>query len=143
MNRYLLDTNIISNPIKPRPSDSLIAWLEDQVDVSLFTCTLNLAEIWSGVLELPVGKKRREMETWFTGPRGPQAFFRGRLLAFDESAALVWGRLMSEGVKAGRPRSPVDMIVAAIAESNDCTLVTDNEKHFAGLKFINPMSPAR
>jgi predicted nucleic acid-binding protein len=138
----LLDTNIISNPLKPRPSASLIAWLEEQADEDLFTCSLNLAEIWSGVLELPVGKKRREMEIWFTGPHGPQAFFRGRMLAFDKSAALVWGRLMSEGVKAGRPRSPVDMIVAAVAEANDCTLVTDNEKHFAGLKFINPLRPA-
>ena len=139
MSRYLLDTNIISNPLKPRPSSSLIAWLGDQANEDLFTCSLNLAEIWAGVLEFPVSKKRREMETWFAGPRGPQAFFRGRLLAFDESAALVWGRLMSEGVKAGRPRSPVDMIVAAVAEANGCVLVTDNEKHFAGLKFINPM----
>jgi predicted nucleic acid-binding protein len=139
----LLDTNIISNPLKPRPSDSLIAWLDDQADEDLFTCSLNLAEIWSGVLELPAGKRRREMEMWFTGPRGPQAFFQGRLLAFDESAALVWGRLMSDDVKAGRPRSPVDMIVAAVAEANGCTLVTDNEKHFAGLKFINPMRSAK
>ena len=139
MSRYLLDTNIISNPLKPRPSNSLIAWLYDQADEDLFTCSLNLAEIWSGVLELPASKKRREMETWFAGLHGPQAFFRGRLLAFDERAALVWGRLMSEGVKAGRPRSPIDMIVAAVAQANDCILVTDNEKHFAGLRFINPM----
>lgn len=142
MSRYLLDTNIISNPLKPRPSDSLIAWLDDRADEELFTCSMNLGEIWSGILELPVGKKRREIETWFTGPRGPQAFFRGRMLAFDESAALVWGRLMSDGVQAGRPRSPADMIIAAVAEANDCILVTDNEKHFAGLKFINPMRAA-
>lgn len=143
MSRYLLDTNVISDPLKPRPSDSLLAWLDDQADEDLFTSSLNLAEIWSGVLELPVSRRRREMETWFTGPRGPQAFFRGRLLVFDENAALVWGRLMSDGVKAGRPRSPVDMIVAAVAEANDCILVTDNEKHFAGLKFINPMRAAK
>ena len=143
MSRYLLDTNVISDPLKPRPSDSLLAWLDDQADEDLFTSSLNLAEIWSGVLELPVSRRRREMETWFTGPRGPQAFFRGRLLVFDENAALVWGRHMSDGVKAGRPRSPVDMIVAAVAEANDCILVTDNEKHFAGLKFINPMRAAK
>ena len=139
----MLDTNVISDPLKPRPSDSLLAWLDDQADEDLFTSSLNLAEIWSGVLELPVSRRRREMETWFTGPRGPQAFFRVRLLVFDENAALVWGRLMSDGVKAGRPRSPVDMIVAAVAEANDCILVTDNEKHFAGLKFINPMRAAK
>jgi hypothetical protein len=63
------------------------------------------------------------------------------VLAFDEASALIWGRIMSEGVKAGRPRDPIDMIVAATAEANDCIVVTDNEKHFAGLKFINPMRP--
>ena len=49
---------------------------------------------------------------------------------------------MAEGTNAGRPRSGLDMILAAIAEANDCILVTDNEKHFAGLKFINPMRAA-
>jgi predicted nucleic acid-binding protein len=140
LSRYLLDTNIICNPLNPQPSATLIAWLESQADEDLCTCTLNLAEIWSGILELPEGKRRREMETGFRGPRGPQAFFEDRMLAFDGSAALVWGRLMSEGVKAGRPRSPVAMIVAAVAEANGCILVTDNEKHFAGLRFINPLS---
>jgi toxin FitB len=143
LNRYLLDTNIISNPLKPAPSAPLIAWFEDQADEDLYISALNLAEIWDGILELPSGKKRRELERWFSGPRGPLAFFRGRVLAFDEAAALIWGRIMSEGVKTGRPRDPIDMIVAATAEANDCILVTDNEKHFAGLKFINPMRAPR
>jgi predicted nucleic acid-binding protein len=46
---------------------------------------------------------------------------------------------MAEGTKAGRPRSALDMILAAIAEANNCIVVTDNEKDFKGLKFINPM----
>jgi toxin FitB len=143
VNRYLLDTNILSNATKPRPSASLIAWLEDQPDDALFICSLNLAEIWSGILELPAGKHRRALESWFAGPEGPQALFAGRLLTFDEKAAFAWGRLMAEGEKIGRPRSPIDMILAGIAEANDCIVVTDNEKHFAGLTFINPMRPLR
>lgn len=139
MSRYLLDTNIISNPVKPAPSPSLISWLENQADEDLYTSSLNLAEIWDGILELPTGRKRHELESWFSGHRGPLAFFRGRLLAFDEASALIWGRLMAEGTAAGRPRSAFDMLLAAIAEDNDCILVTGNEKHFAGLKFINPM----
>jgi toxin FitB len=139
LSRYLLDTNIISNPTKPAPSNPLLAWIENQADEDLCTSSLNLAEIWNGILELPGGKKRRELESWFAGPFGPPAFFRGRVLPFDEAAALIWGRIMSQGSRAGQPRDPVDMIVAAVAEANDCILVTDNEKHFAGLKFINPM----
>ena len=141
MSRYLLDTNIISNPTKPLPSQPLLDWLDGQDDDGLFTSTLTLGEIWRGIRQLPVGKRRTEKERWFTGPNGPQSVFAGRILPFDERAGLIWGRLMAEGTVAGRPRSGLDMILAAIAEANDCILVTDNEKHFAGLKFINPMRP--
>ena len=65
--------------------------------------------------------------------------FAGRVLLFDEKAGLIWARLMAEGIKAGRPRSALDMILAAVAEANNCILVTDNEKDFKCLKFINPM----
>lgn len=142
MTRYLLDTNILSKPLKPSPSASLTTWLEEQPDEILFTCSLNLAELWSGILALPAGKRRLALEDWFAGPRGPLVFFRGRILPFDAKAALVWGRIMSDGKRAGKPRSPTDMILAAVAEANGCILVTDNEKHFAGLKFINPMRTA-
>lgn len=139
MSRYLLDTNILSNPTKPAPSELLLRWLGEQHDEDLFVASLTLAEIWRGVEERPAGKKRNDLQRWFAGPSGPQAVFAGRILAFDERAALIWGRLMAEGTRAGRPRSPLDMILAAIAESHSCTLVTYNEKHFAGLPYLNPM----
>ena len=143
MSRYLLDTNIICNVTKPEPSEALVAWMEDQADEDLFIASLTIAEIARGVLEKLSGKKRRELEEWFSGPDGPQALFAGRVLRFDEKSGLVWARLMAEGTAAGRPRSPIDMIVAAVAEANDCIVVTENEKHFAGLKFLNPMRAPR
>lgn len=139
MSRYLLDTNILSNQLKPAPAAPLTAWLEAQPNENLCICSLNLAELWSGILAMPAGKKRHALEDWFAGPQGPMAFFRGRILSFDEKAALLWGRFMADGVKAGRPRSPIDMILAAVADANGCIVVTENEKHFAGLQFINPM----
>jgi hypothetical protein len=113
--------------------------LADQIDTDLFISALSLAEIHRGILEKPAGKKRRELEEWFRGAEGPQQLFRGRILGFEERAALVWGRLMAEGTRAGRPRSALDMQIAAIAQVNDCLLVTDNEKHFAGIKIFNPL----
>lgn len=139
MTRYLLDTNIIGNVTKPQPSKALIAWLGEQVDEDLFISSLTIAEIRRGLLEKPVGKKRAELETWFSGPEGPQALFAGRVLSFDEKAGLVWGQLMAEGTTTGRPRSALDMIIAAVAEANDCIVVTDNEKDFAGIEIVNPM----
>ncbi|HTW79253.1 MAG TPA: type II toxin-antitoxin system VapC family toxin [Terracidiphilus sp.] len=141
MNRYLLDSNIISDATKPFPSRSLIAWLAEQADENLFIASITIAEIWRGILEKPAGRKRRVLELWFRSPQGPQSRFAGRVLSFDDKSALIWGRLMAEGTAAGHPRSAFDMLLAAIAEANDCVVVTDNEKHFTGVKFTNPMRP--
>ena len=138
MTRYLLDTNIISNIVKPQPSDPLLAWMARQQDGDLFVAALTIAEIWRGVLELPRGKRRDALEGWFGGPQGPQALFAGRILPFDDRAGLIWARLMAEGKASGRPRSALDMIVAAVAGAHDCVVVTDNERDFAGLRFLNP-----
>ena len=143
MSRRLLDTNIISNVTKPVPSEALLAWMAEQADEDLFISSLTVAEIRRGILEKPVGKKRRELERWFSGPEGPPALFAGRVLPFDEKAGLVWARLMSDGTAAGRPRSPLDMIIAATAEVNRCTVVTDNEADFHGLEVINPLRNAK
>jgi predicted nucleic acid-binding protein len=139
VSRCLLDTNIISNVTKPVPSARLIAWMAVQVDEDLFISSLTVAEIRRGILEKPAGKKRRDLERWFSGPEGPQALFAGRVLPFDEKASLIWAQLMADGTAKGRPRSPLDMIIAAVAQANDCVVVTENERHFVGLKTINPM----
>jgi predicted nucleic acid-binding protein len=137
--RYLLDTNIISNVVKPAPSGPLLDWMANQADEDLFISSLTIAEVRRGLLEAPEGRKRRELEAWFSGPEGPPALFAGRVLAFDEQAGLIWARLMAEGTAQGRPRSALDMIIAAVAEANDCVVVTDNEKDFAGLGILNPL----
>ncbi len=139
MTRYLLDTNVISNVVKPQPSESLLAWWAEQRDEDLFIASLTVAEIRRGILEKPRGKKRDALDIWFAGPEGPQALFAGRVLSFDDKAGLIWARLMADGKAAGRPRSGLDTIVAAVAGANDCVVVTDNEKDFAGIQFINPL----
>lgn len=137
--RYLLDTNILSNITKPEPSASLMTWMDEQIDDDLFITSLTIAEIHRGILEKPPGKKRAALETWFGGREGPQSLFAGRILPFDEKAALIWGELMAEGRATGRPRSALDTIVAAIAQSNGCVVVSDNERDFKGIEMINPL----
>ncbi len=95
--RYLIDTNIISNVTKATPSERLLAWMSEQKDEDLFIASLTVAEIFRGVLEKPRGKRRDQLEAWFSGPDGPQALFAGRVLPFDEAAGLVWARLMAGG----------------------------------------------
>jgi predicted nucleic acid-binding protein len=134
--RYLLDKNIISNVTKPAPPEALVAWMADQIDQDLYISALTVAEIRRGVLEKPKGKRRNELEAWFAGPEGPQALFAGRVLPFDEKAGLAWAKLMADGKARGRPRSA---LIAAIAEANDCVVVTENEKDFEGVEVINPL----
>lgn len=139
LSRYLLDTHILNNALKPTCPAPLAAWLDQQPDENLYICSMNLAEVWNGILALAAGEKRSELEGWFTGPRGPRVVFGNRVLTFDEKASLIWARLVSEREKTGLPCGPIDMIYAAIAEANDCILVTDDEERFAGLTVINPM----
>ena len=139
MSRYLLDTNIISNVTKPTPSETLLAWMAEQIDEDLFIASLTVAEIRRGILEKPAGRKRDQLDAWFSGSEGPPALFAGRVLPFDEKAGLIWARLMAEGTAKGRPRSALDTIIAAIAEANDCIVVTDNERDFADIETVNPL----
>lgn len=139
MSRYLLDTNIISNVTKPTPSEALLSWMGEQVDDDLFIASLTVAEIRRGILEKPAGRKRDQLDAWFSGSEGPSGLFAGRVMPFEEKAALIWARLMAEGTAKGRPRSALDMIIAAIAEANACIVVTDNEKDFAGIEIVNPL----
>lgn len=139
MTRFLLDTNIISNVTRPTPSESLILWMSAQNDDDLFIASLTVAEIGRGVLEIPPGRRRDRLESWFSGPEGPRSLFAGRVLPFDEAAALVWARLMAAGKAAGRPRSALDTIIAAVAVANECVVVTDNERDFADMDVVNPL----
>lgn len=139
MTRYLLDTNILSDVIKPEPSDSLLDWLEKQNDDDLFISAMTIAEIQRGILEKPAGRRRDQLQVWFSGPEGIQALFAGRVLAFDAASGLIWARLMAEGKASGRPRSALDMIIAAIAETNGCIVATGNERDFAGIEIFNPL----
>lgn len=137
--RFLLDTNIISNVLKPAPSETLLAWLAERSDQDLYIASLTLAEIRRGILELPIGKRRSGLEQWFDGPEGPQSLFAGRILPFDDKAALIWAQFMAEGRAQGRPRSGLDTIIAAVAISNDCVVVTDNQRDFEGVEIFNPI----
>ena len=139
MSRYLLDTNIISNIVKPKPSELLMKWMAAQRDEDLFIASLTIAEIRRGILEKPRGKKRDALDAWFSGPEGPQELFMDRILAFDDKAALIWARLMADGTSTARPRSMLDVIIAAVAGANDCVVVTENEKDFSDIQFINPL----
>ena len=140
MTRYLLDTNIVSDALKPQPAAAIARWLESQPITDLFIATLTIGEIWRGVLQRAPGRRRAELTIWFEGPRGPRALFADRILPFDFAAGMTWARIMAEGTLTGRPRSAIDMLIAATAVANNCVVATANERHFRGVvEFVNPL----
>ncbi|WP_342153840.1 type II toxin-antitoxin system VapC family toxin [Methylorubrum sp. SB2] len=139
MSGYLLDTNIVSNLVRPVPSAPLLDWIAAQEDATLFIAAVTLGEIRRGILQMPVVQKRTRLDDWFSGNKGPAATFADRICPFDQEAALIWAVLMAEGRAIGRPRDAIDMMIAAIAQVRGFVIVTDNERDFAGLGFINPL----
>jgi toxin FitB len=115
--KYLLDTNVLSEPLKSRPSPECIAWLESREPEALATTAISLGEIWQGIHGLARHDKRRIALTAYAKDV-PRAF---RVLSFDERAARKWGDLTSRG----RPLLPViDSLIAAIALSRNLTIAT-------------------
>jgi predicted nucleic acid-binding protein len=125
----------------PIVSFSFLRWLGSRLDDALHISTLTVVEFRRGMLETEPSRFRREFETCFADPEGPQGLFGGRVLAFNEWVALEWARLVADGTTACRSRCAIDMIIAAVAVAHGLPVATANEKHFrdTGIPWINPL----
>ena len=139
---YLLDTNVVSELIKPRPDPGLTDWLAEADEDDLFISVVTLAEIRYGIERLPDGARRAGLESWITEDLVQR--FEDRIIGIDAIVADCWGRLVARCRAAGRPIGGVDAFLAATAECKAMTLVTRNVSHFAGLgiQSVNPWKTA-
>ena len=131
MTRYLLDTNIISNVTKPTIHPRRFCVDGGTADDDLFISALTVAEIRRGCWRSQP-EKTRTVGSLVQLVRKDRRHCSRAACCFDEKAALIWARLMADGTARERPRSALDMIIAAVAEANGCVVVR-NEKDFAGL----------
>jgi toxin FitB len=134
----VLDTNVVSEMMRPVPAPSVAAWLNDQ-DVSLlFLTAVTVGEIRYGIRILPQGKRRRFLEEGFEKILAQG--FAGRILAFDEAAAHRYGEIMGRRKETGRSLAILDGQIASIAWSNGCSVATRNVQDFmeCGVEIINP-----
>lgn len=134
----LLDTNIISELMKTLPSQSVLSWLDEQEASQVVVTTISVAEIAYGIYVLPDGKRREALEIAFN--KTIKEAFKHRVFSFDETAAHLYGKIMSHRKKLGRPLSILDGQIAAIAAAQNAILATRNIKDFLDceLKLINP-----
>ncbi|MFO7760841.1 MAG: type II toxin-antitoxin system VapC family toxin [Desulfobia sp.] len=134
----LLDTNILSELMRPEPSPGVIEWLDRQPQNKLFISAITKAEIELGIALLPAGKRRERLST---AADAMFAEFTGRCLPFDEPAASHYARLVAAGMNNGRPVSVENAQIASVSLVHDLSLVTRNTRDFEGidnLRLINP-----
>jgi len=132
---YLLDTNIISELVRPKPAKAVLAWFENIPSEALHISVLTLGEIRKGVEQMPDGARREKLRLWLEHDLAD--WFETRVLPIDIQVADRWGRLIAQ---MGRPVPSIESLLAATALHHELRLVTRNQKDFEypGLEVINP-----
>ena len=134
----LLDTNIVSEVMKTRPAETVVAWLNGQDSEKLHVSSVTIGEITYGLQILPDGRRRSGLRERFE--RFVALAFDQRVLVYDESAARVYGELMGERKALGLPMSISDGQIAAIARLSHLAVATRNVTDFenCGIDVVNP-----
>ncbi len=134
----LLDTNVISEPLKPQPETAVLRWLDAQNIEALYLPAIGLSELMFGVATLPEGRRKRELETQLD--RRVLTVFTGRVLPFDAAAASAHAALRARGRRLGLGIPIVDGYIAAIAIAHSLIVATRDTSPFAaaGLPTIDP-----
>jgi toxin FitB len=134
----LVDTNVVSEPLKAMADPRVVAWLDRQPAKTLFISTSSVSEILFEVAALAAGKRRSRLAAAFESET--LRLFEGRILSFDLEAARAYALLMSAARARGLPISIVDGQIAAIAKANGFSVATSDGAPFraAGLNVVNP-----
>ena len=134
----LLDTKVVSEVMKARPAEAVLAWLNSQESEKLYVSAITIGEITYGLRILPDGKRRSGLRERFEQFIGQG--FDQRVLAYDESAARLYGELMGDRKELGRPTSVPDGQIAAIARRDRLAVATRNVLDFenCGIDVTNP-----
>jgi predicted nucleic acid-binding protein len=134
----VLDTNVLSEALKPSPSEVVLRWLASQDATAVFTTAITKAEVLYGVELLPAGKRRSRLYAAVENLFADE--FRGRVLAFDEDCARVFPKIVANREAVGRPISQFDALIASVCRSRGATIATRNVVDFdhCGLSIINP-----
>lgn len=130
---FLLDTNVISEWVRPQPEPNVVAWLASVDEDRVFLSIASFAEIRRGIELSPKGRRRDRLEAWLRDELPTR--FEGRVLDADRRVAETWGIVMARGQRVGASLGTMDGFFAATAEAHALTLVTRNVKHFDRLKI--------
>lgn len=138
MSGFLLDTNVISELIKPRPQLNVTAWIEDTDESLLYLSVLTLGEIRRGIATLPESRRRATLEAWLD--KDLRVRFEDRILTIDREVADRWGLLTAAARNSGIVLPVIDGLLAATALEHNLTLVTRDTGQVPsmGVAVFNP-----
>ena len=137
--KFLLDTNVVSEWVKPRPDAGVIRWLTEADEDRVFLSVVSLAELRFGVERMPAGIRRLRLEEWLRDELPSR--FESRILSLTAEVAQSWGALMARSQAAGHTMSVMDGFLAATARVHQLTLVTRNNKDFLVLGAAAVFNP--
>jgi len=134
----LLDTNVVSEPLRPCPESRVVAWIDEQPLETLFLTAITVAELRTGIALLPSGKRKAVLHEHLE--RRILPMFTGRVLPFDLSCTQAYADLIANTRMVGVPIAAADGFIAAIALANRFTVATRDTNPFAtaGVSVINP-----
>jgi toxin FitB len=134
----LLDTNVISEPLKVAGNTNVLAWIDAQIIETLYLSTISLAELRFGIAALPEGKRRDTLH--FSLEQRVLPLFAGRILPFDDAASQSYATLRARARAAGQAIAPADGYIAAVAATHGFVVATRDTSPFdaVGLTVINP-----
>ncbi len=138
MSGFLLDTNCISELVRPKPEPRVLEWMEAADETMLYLSVLTMGEIRKGLAGLAQGKRRTLLETWLEVKL--QARFSGRIVPIDAAIANRWGQLAADAKRVGKPLSIIDGLLAATALHHNLTVVSRNTGDFTNthVQVLNP-----
>lgn len=138
----LLDTNVVSELMRPKPDSKVLQWIASQPFEQLYLTSLTVAEIRRGLALLPTGTRRQALEHAFD--RFIEQGFSRRILPFAPSTAAVYAPIYAKRVQAGLGIGELDLLLAAIAAEHSARIATRNVSDFeqTGIKVINPWTDA-
>ncbi|MGA7870378.1 MAG: type II toxin-antitoxin system VapC family toxin [Candidatus Binatus sp.] len=138
---FLLDTNVVSEWVRPQPDRNVNSWLAEVDEDRMFISVISFAELRRGVEMLPAGRRRERLAAWLAEELPVR--FEERILDIDQHVAGTWGVIMARGQKIGLTLGSMDAFVAATAEAHCLTLATRNVKDFErlGISLLDPWQP--
>ncbi len=136
--KFLLDTCVISEAIRPKPSTKVTKWIKSENESNLYISVLTIGELHKGIEKLPESKRKEELHNWVENDLKER--FRNRIIDIDIQVAMMWGKIQGMTERIGRPMPAIDSLIAATGITHHFTVVTRNisDMKESGVALLNP-----